>query len=352
MPIERISLADFLSLSESLPVLDARSPSEFAHAHFPRAVSFPLFTDEERKIVGTTYKQESREKAIKAGLKFFGPKMVAMVEQAEAIAENKGRKLLVHCWRGGMRSAAVAWLLSLYGFEVYVLDGGYKSFRNWVLLQFEQEYSLNVLGGYTGSGKTYVLHELEKLGRTVIDLEGLASHKGSAFGSINMPGQPSQEMFENKLALDLFRKSTTATGGIWIEDESQRIGTVNIPLTFWNLMRSSPLYFLDIDFDQRLEHIVAGYGKGEKEKLINAIVRIQKRLGGLETKTAIAHLVEDDFAASFAILLNYYDKQYMKALNSREGLDLLLHKLPFGVVDPALIARQLVGVDTHKTAGV
>lgn len=154
MPIHSISVEKLLEISGEYPVLDVRSPLEYAHAHIPGAYSLPLFSDEERKIIGTSYKQESREKAIKYGLDYFGVKMRAMVEAAEEISKgfkpgtttnNKtqtSNSLIVHCWRGGMRSSAVAWLLSFYGFEVFLLEGGYKSYRNWVLGQFEKEYQL------------------------------------------------------------------------------------------------------------------------------------------------------------------------------------------------------------------
>ena len=157
-----------------------------------------------------------------------------MVEQAESIVSSSAsRTLLVHCWRGGMRSGGVAWLLDLYGFKVHALLGGYKSFRRWVLSQFEKEYPLRLVGGYTGSGKTDLLVALHDKGEAVLDLEGLAHHKGSAFGSIGQPDQPGQEQFENKLALSLRTASKTQPERIWVEDESQRIGRVNVPHLFW-----------------------------------------------------------------------------------------------------------------------
>jgi tRNA 2-selenouridine synthase len=345
MGIERVEVDVFLQMAtEHCPILDVRSPAEFAHAHFPGAVSFPLFTNEERKVVGTTYKQQSREDAIKVGVAFFGPKMATMISEAEAILKpRQSKKVLVHCWRGGMRSAGVAWLLDLYGFEVYTVIGGYKAFRNWALQQFETAYAFNVLGGYTGSGKTYVLQALQKAGKPVVDLEAIASHKGSAFGSINMPPQPSQEMFENTLALALHQQASLpeAEKGIWIEDESQRIGQLNIPHVLWNQLRAARIYFLEIDFEKRLEHIVQGYGKGDKEKLVNAIIRIQKRLGGLETKTAINFLLEDNILESFRILLQYYDKHYYKGLHTRDNLASILTTIPAPEVDPGKIASQL-----------
>jgi tRNA 2-selenouridine synthase len=161
MPAQRIDIEQFLSLALLHPVLDVRSPGEYNHAHIPGAHSFPLFTDEERKIVGTTYKQNSREEAIKIGLDFFGPTLKQRVIEAERI--TKGNKiLLVHCWRGGMRSAAISWLLDLYGFKIYTLVGGYKAYRNWVLEQFKKNYPFRLIGGYTGSGKTELLVALKK----------------------------------------------------------------------------------------------------------------------------------------------------------------------------------------------
>jgi tRNA 2-selenouridine synthase len=321
MGIEKIKIEKFIELSFRFPVLDVRSEGEFEHAHIPGAYNLSLFNNEERKDVGTIYKQKSREAAIKKGLDYFGPKMSSMIVAAEEIVakqEHVQKTVLVHCWRGGMRSAGVAWLLDLYGFKVYTAIGGYKAFRNWVLEGFSKPHRLQILGGYTGSGKTELVHGLENRGAVVIDLEGIAGHKGSAFGNIGLPKQPSQEMFENRLATLLHKKEMEhPKSTIWLEDESQRIGTVNIPIPFWNQMRSSPVTFLDIDFNKRLDYLVKNYGKLNQEELRDAILRIQKRLGGLETKTAVAALDEGNLHACFSILLKYYDKHYYKGLNNR-----------------------------------
>jgi tRNA 2-selenouridine synthase len=371
MPIQKITIEEFLELAKHHPVLDVRSPGEYNHAHIPTAYSLPLFSDEERKQVGTAYKQQSREAAIKIGLDFFGVKMKAMVEQAETLIV--GRKplaekelqladeqrttnnvVLVHCWRGGMRSAGVAWLLDLYGFKVYTLIGGYKAYRKWVLAQFEKEYNFTIIGGYTGSGKTLLLHELQKQNKTVIDLEALANHKGSAFGALGENAQPKQEMFENLLAERLLATSCKpqeepnsnspfrGLGGIYLEDESQRIGNLQIPMPLWYTMRKAPVCFLDIPFEKRLKHITEEYGKYEKEKLLEAITRIQKRLGGLETKNAIRLLQEDKLKACFRILLTYYDKWYSKGLHNRENLSALLNKIPCRSVDTKTNTEKLL----------
>ncbi len=352
MPIQKISIEQLLELSEQFPVLDVRSPGEFQHAQIPGAHGFPLFSDEERAIIGTVYKKESREKAIKFGLDFFGVKMRPMVEEAEKIAaqfkSNKGsaKSVIVHCWRGGMRSTAVAWLLNFYGFEVYQLEGGYKAYRNWVLQQFETTYDFNIIGGYTGSGKTALLKTVESTGHAIIDLEGLANHKGSAFGALGQPLQPKQEMFENLLATALNKKKDHF---FWLEDESQRIGNLNIPPAFWKTMRTKQVWFIDIPFEQRLDFITTEYGVLKKESLIEAILRIQKRLGPLETKTAIGYLVEDNVKECFRILLNYYDKNYLKALHNRENLDVLLSKINCTNVDNIINTKKLISCATVNT---
>lgn len=351
--ITKLNIDEFLKLAESHPVLDVRSPGEFEHAHIPGAYSLPLFTDEERKVVGTAYKKESREKAIKIGLKYFGKKMVKMVEEVENLqssiknlnnhSSTVDKTVLVHCWRGGMRSAGVAWLLDLYGFKVYSLVGGYKQYRKWVLAQFQKDYPITIIGGYTGSGKTELLSALAAKGAAVIDLEAIACHKGSAFGNLGMPKQPTQEQFENDLAnalsaivnsekWEVSSKKLPTTHyplrTIFVEDESQRIGEVNIPGSLFNTMRSKPVLFLDIPFEERLDNIVHSYGKYDQDKLLNAILRIQKKLGGLEAKNAVNFLLEKDTHRCFAILLKYYDKLYSNGLLRRENPEMQVRKIP------------------------
>ncbi|TMI85016.1 MAG: tRNA 2-selenouridine(34) synthase MnmH [Bacteroidetes bacterium] len=362
MGIEKLNIENFLELSKQHVVIDVRSPAEYAHAHIPGAYSLPLFSDEERKIVGTAYKQQSREAAIKIGLDFFGPKMRKMVEEVEELignsqsaidnGANSNRRdhlpiangLLIYCWRGGMRSAGVAWLLDLYGFKVFSLIGGYKKFRNHVLEMFKLPFQFKILGGYTGSGKTEMLNTLKDQGELIIDLEEIARHKGSAFGKIGCE-QPSQEMFENILAQELRHKwsigpdsdreqlaendreyspLTIDHSPIWLEDESQRIGDINIPHDLWKTIRQAPVYFFDIPFEKRLQRIVEEYGNMDREKLVDSITRIERRLGSLETKNAINYLHENNTVECFRILLKYYDKWYLKSLHNRNNLNSLL----------------------------
>lgn len=375
MAIQKITIQKFLELSQKYPVLDVRSPGEYKHAHIPGAYGLPLFSDEERKIVGTAYKQQSRQDAIKLGLDFFGVKMRSMVEEVESLVvgrksltesqlnsdQRSTTNVLIHCWRGGMRSAGVAWLLDLYGFKVYTLAGGYKAYRNWVLQQFNQPYNFLIVGGYTGSGKTLLLEKLAQSGEEAINLEALANHKGSALGGLDGKLQPSQEMFENTLAealavdcwplaKDGVRSTTNNQRStcIFIEDESQRIGNLQIPKPLWQTMRNSPVYFLDIPFEERLDFLTQEYKSFSKEKLVNAIIRIQKRLGGLETKNAINFLLEDKHKECFEILLKYYDKWYIKGLHNRENLPGLLHNIVCANIDATSNAQKLIDILSEK----
>ena len=356
MAVQKIDIDNFIietktSVSTSLRssiIIDVRSPAEFEHAHIPHALNLPLFDNEQRAMIGTTYKKQSREAAIKAGLPLFGNKMLSMIETVEAWIKDRQKEntltkptIYVHCWRGGMRSAAVAWLLDLYGYKVIQLSGGYKAYRNWVLSQFTIPYNLKVLGGYTGSGKTEILHALEEKNYTVIDLEGLAHHKGSAYGAIGQLPQPSQEMFENIVAEKLFEANKN-NNSIWIEDESQRIGTVLIPTPLFHLMRNCTCYFMTIPFEQRLAFIVEGYGKFDAQSLIEATERIQKRLGGLETQTAIDFITAGALKEAFSILLKYYDKWYEKNTKKEVVPKIKLIPVSSERVDPEHNAELLI----------
>ena len=339
--MERISAQEIFNYNA--PILDVRSPSEYNHAHIPGAFSIPLFSDEERATVGKIYKQNGRQPAIKAGVGFFN--MTKIIKDAEKIIkdfeDNKSsNQVIIHCWRGGMRSGAVAWLLNLYGFDVKVVEGGYKAFRNFALSKFAEDYSFVVIGGYTGSNKTGLIHEFKNQGLQTIDLEGLANHKGSAFGSLGQPTQPSQEMFENLLAKELNNLKNNSP--VFIEDESQRVGNINIPNDLWQTLITKQVCFIEIPFEERLNFLIEDYGKFENEDLASSITRIQKRLGPLETKTALQFLEEGNKKGCFEILLNYYDKVYMKALNKKDPENKMAKKFPFAKVNAQEIAKKLM----------
>ena len=316
MPVKKkIGIEAFLELSSSVPIVDVRSPGEFKHGHIPGSYNIPLFTDEQRAEVGIKYNREGREKAIIKGLDLIGPSMSKKLSDALTLARNK--KLLVHCWRGGMRSESMAWLFSLGGIEVEILDGGYKSYRNFVLAKLSEKRRIIVLGGLTGSGKTEILKYLASTGTRVIDLEGLANHKGSAFGALGQEVQPTTEYFSNLVFNELTKVSASEI--VWVEDESLSIGTVFIPEQIYKQMQKAPLIAVLIDIKTRIPRLSAEYSTFPKTDLINSVQKIAKRLGGDNTSEAIMAIEANDFERAIEITLKYYDKAYMYGLEKNSG---------------------------------
>ncbi|MBK6832366.1 MAG: tRNA 2-selenouridine(34) synthase MnmH [Flavobacteriales bacterium] len=327
-------IEDFLA--QDAPIIDVRSPGEYAHGHIPGAHSLPLFSNEERAVVGTLYKQQGRDAAVLEGLRIVGPKLAAIVEDARALAPD-GR-IRVHCWRGGERSGSVAWLLDKAGFgEVITLRKGYKAFRQHVLDSFDAPFALKVLGGYTGTGKTETLHHLRTLGEQVIDLEAIAHHKGSSFGALGEKPQPTTEHFENLLWAEL--KKLDRTTAIWVEDESLMIGRAKIPQVFFDRMRASTLFFAEMSMEERADRLVLDYGKFPVEQLAESVKRIEKRLGPQHCKNALAALKEGDLRTVAVITLTYYDKTYRRGMEQRSP-DLVLRE-PASANDLRGLAQRL-----------
>jgi tRNA 2-selenouridine synthase len=311
--IRTLSIQQFVGLDKAIPVADVRTPAEFAQGHIHGAHNIPLFSNEERVQVGTMYKQVGREEAILLGFDLTGSKWSGFIKQALEIAPHK--KIALHCWRGGMRSGAMAWALNLYGFEVYLLEGGYKKYRRWVLDQFNEPYNLLILGGMTGSGKTRILHELQKSGEQVIDLEELAQHQGSSYGTMNKLVQPTQEQFENDLATQLCHVDRQKP--LWLEDESITIGKRFIPNDLWRQMRTSQVIAIKVPPEARVAFLENEYGKLDKDFLIGCTERIHKRLGPGQTKNAVLAINENRMADFIRIVLVYYDKTYRTGLSKR-----------------------------------
>jgi tRNA 2-selenouridine synthase len=314
-----IHIEELMALPAAAPIADVRTPAEFAHGHIPGAVNIPLFSNEERIRVGTTYKQQGREAAILLGFDLTGPRWSGFIRQAQEIAPAK--KIILHCWRGGMRSAAMAWALDLYGFEVFTIRGGYKTFRHWVLRQCERPYPLSVIGGMTGSGKTRILARLRETGQQTIDLEDLAQHQGSAYGSLNRLIQPTQEQFENNLAIQLANMDLQRP--IWIEDESQNIGKCLLPQPLYTQLRNATLFDLQVPLEERVGALHSEYGGLDKDFLVESTKRIGKRLGTEQTKNAISAIREDRMADFIREVLVYYDKTYLKGLITRDQKNII-----------------------------
>lgn len=305
-----------LFLEAAGPILDVRSPGEFEQGHIPGAISFPLFSNEERALVGTCYKQQSREEAVELGFEIAGPKFVEFIRQAKKIAPDK--RVRIHCWRGGMRSAAIAWVLSLAGFETVTLAGGYKAFRRWVRKTVATSKGILLLGGMTGTAKTDILHALAAKGEQVLDLEGHANHRGSSFGAVCLPPQPSTEHFENLIAIEW--AGFTAERPVWVEAESKRVGPCRVPAELFAQMETAKAVEIIRPIPERLALLVDIYGQADREELVAATERIRKRLGGKRTQDTIALIREGDLTRAFEILLTYYDSTYRYGLDQRSQL--------------------------------
>ena len=321
-----------------IPIVDVRSPSEYRHAHIPGAISLPLFSDEERAEIGTLYKQVGRDAAVLRGLEITGPKMASIVRTAKEIAGGKALRL--YCWRGGMRSGSVSWLLQQAGIETHVLKGGYKAYRNWILSDLDQVRNYVVLAGPTGSGKTETLHALHALGEQIIDLEALAGHRGSSYGALGLPQPPSSEQFENNL-FSVFHKLDPGRR-IWLEDESKTIGKCYLPLGFWNHLRLSPIIQLGPPFESRKERLCAEYGSYPKEQLYEATARLEKRIGNEAVRNALQALEEDRLGDLLDIVLKYYDKTYYYGLFMRQ--DQIILKTNPDSISPERCAQQIISL--------
>ena len=334
MKTEALSVAEFLSESENKLIVDVRSPVEFAKGHVPGAINIPLFDDMERAEIGTLYKAKGKENAIMRGLEIVSPKLTEYIKLTKNKTQNT--RVMVYCFRGGMRSNSFGWLLNTAGLQSQILEGGYKAYRNHVLKQFEQPYKLMLLGGATGSGKTEILKNLK--GRIpFLDLEGLAHHKGSAFGGIGQPAQLPQQLFENNLYNDLTLVDVSEL--FLIEDESMSIGYNKIPYTFWLQMKKAPIIKIMMPFDLRVIRLVNEYGKEDVTKLKQSVKNISQQLGGNNAKDCLQWLDEGKLADVAAMTLRYYDRAYEYNHTSKNKTTLI--PIETDTADPIINAEKV-----------
>jgi tRNA 2-selenouridine synthase len=288
----------------SYAVIDVRSPGEYAQGHVPGAMSMPLFSDDERAEVGTLYVQHSRDAALLRGLEIVGPKLAGFVTRAREIAGE--RPIVLYCWRGGMRSGSMAWLLRTAGLSVQTVEGGYKAYRRNVNDLLSAPWDLRVVAGNTGSGKTHYLHSLAAQGEQV-----------SSFGALGEQPQPTTEHAMNLMA-DVLADFDPARP-VWVEDESRKVGRVELPEAFFERMQRSAIVMLDVPIDVRVNNLVQDYGSYAAADLIEATERIRKRLGGEQCAAAVQAIQAGDLATAIRIVLEYYDKAYDHYMKHRTG---------------------------------
>lgn len=329
-----------------MPVVDVRSENEFADGHMRGAVNIPILNNDERVAVGTDYKQKGQLEAIKTGFRLVGPRFLEIINRAEYVGKETG--LLVHCWRGGMRSSNFCKIISMANLKSFQLEGGYKSYREKAMESYRSPLQIAIIAGHTGSGKSAVLRALREKGEQIIDLEMLASHKGSVFGGLMMPPQPTTEQFQNELFEELMGIDTTRR--VWIEDESIAVGRIFLPTDFYTQMTAAPVFQLSVDKSVRIARLVEEYGHADKYAFLGAMEGITKKLGGQHFKAAKEKLFEGDMAATIDILLNYYDKAYGTGLKNKQ--DRIISALSWDGNDPGACARHLIAAaDASLTPG-
>ena len=341
---QAVGIDHFLHGAEG-PIFDVRSPCEYSAGHIPGSFSLPLFTDEERALVGTVYKQRGHDVAVQVGLEAVGPKLGSMAATIrQTLRQSKSSWCRVTCYRGGMRSRSVQWLCEFLGFSAIRLDGGYKVFRHHVLDTFERDFQFIVIGGPTGSGKTSWIKVLQEKGFQAIDLEQIANHRGSAFGLLPGVIQPSTEHFENLLASQLWAMDPSAP--IFVEDESRQIGSCMIPKGIYEKMDRSRLLWLQVSMEDRLQRILASYGEFPLSWLVDCTNKLQRRLGSERVKTIVCAIEGNRLEEAARLLLEYYDQAYLHSRSrhprehqslSPEEFAALIEDMPTNIQENSLI---------------
>ena len=306
------------------PIIDVRSPCEYSQGHWPGAINIPLFSDSQREAIGKIYKKESRLKAIFKGLQVTIPntkKLLEIILQKTTKKEERTKSLRIYCWRGGMRSSAFAWLARTIGIKTYLLKGGYKNYRKWVLNKFEADLPIRLVGCKTGTRKTDLLNFINNKKIYVIDLEGIANHRDSRFGSLGMERQPSTQQFENILAesLDEFHKNNATE--IWLEAESSNLGKCRIPNKLYTQMKKAPILEIIKTKKERVKNLVSVYSKNSQKELKEAVNRISKRLGPQRTTEAIVSIEKKEWSKACKAMLDYYDRCYEYELKKSKNIN-------------------------------
>lgn len=304
---------DELDLSKQI-LIDVRSPGEYAEFHHPESISIPLFSNEERERVGTAYKQISQESAKEAGVKVFSDKLPMLYKEFQDVVElYPDRELILSCARGGMRSGILVSFLRSLQFPAGQLEGGVRSIRKYVQSELKRLSEISwetiVLGGHTGIGKTKWLLDLKRQGYPVLDLEGLAAHRGSVFGHIGK--EPStQKQFEWNLVTELQHLEKEKL--FIVEAESKRIGRISLPDFIMDAKKNAHVIEMYDDLQRRVANIMEDYQPYTfSDRIAEAYAIIRKRLADRYRIQADAYLLNQDYESLFAILLeHYYDPRY------------------------------------------
>lgn len=302
-------------------IIDVRSPGEYALDHLPGAINLPVLDDDERARVGTTYVQISRFQARKLGAALVARNAAKHLEGALADKDGSFRPL-VYCWRGGQRSGSFASILAQIGWRVQVLEGGYRAYRRAVAQVLYEDIfpaPMVVLAGNTGTAKTEILHRLKRLGTQVIDLEGLANHRGSLFGA--MPGgQPSQKAFESALAMEISRFDPLRP--VMVEAESSKVGQLFVPPCLWQAMLKARRITVQASVSERAKYLTHAYRDlvMNSDNLLNTIDKLRPLHPGdrIEAWQELARKAEFEELAA-GLMQHHYDPRYTKQGTISQG---------------------------------
>jgi len=320
----RLAYTDDLSAEELERfdvIIDVRSPSEFAEDHLPGAVNLPVLDDEERARVGTHYTRVSAFEARRMGAALVSRNIAHHLETALA-DKPKDFKPLIYCWRGGMRSQSMGLVLASVGWKVTLIEGGYRTWRRQVVAALETGTAPRVvlIDGQTGTGKTALLHALAAEGEQVIDLEGLAHHRGSIFGDFAGMPQPGQKAFETALHDRLRRMDPSRP--VFVEAESRQVGHRRVPPRLWDAMQAAPRITITVPVDERARYLVEAY-----PDLLADAGKLDAAFEGLKPFHAKARIAEwralaqagDWHALARALITEHYDPAYNRARKCQEA---------------------------------
>lgn len=304
-------------------VFDVRSPSEFRMGHIPGAINLPLLEDSAHSEVGKACRFEGQDKAFDLALAHVYPGLQNLLQevlshapvQSRSVNHGNGHgelwKALVYCKRGGRHSQSVAGFLRQHGLDTFILQGGYKAFRNWACEVLEGSQKLHMIGGPSGSGKTEVLSSLRELGHQVLDLEKLACHKGSVFGHLGEKTQPTSEHCRNAVAMEMAYMDGSRP--VFVEDEHARIGSVCLDASLYQRMRSAPVVVnLQVPFDLRVERLLSVYGAHGNEALAEVVKLFDKRMGKEQTSSLLQELSKGNLQHVCEVALKAYDVSYAR----------------------------------------
>jgi len=324
-----ISCDQFNSLKRAT-LIDVRSPCEYLDEHIPGAVNVPLFTDQERDFIGTIYAGQGELIARRKAMDIIAPKIPKLIDEIIAVRTGDNAPVVIHCWRGGLRSEAVASCLSIVGIDSWRLTGGYKAWRRVVLRDFEADqykFKLVALQGHTGVGKTDILKAIAAAGAKVIDLEKMANHRGSVFGALGLGDQPSQKDFEAKLWLEV-RSLADFDGLVFAEAEGKTIGRLRLPDFIFNRLQTGPKILVTGSLAARCDRIVSDYGGSAEcepalppelyQSGLAALSAIKERLAGPLVREVQGLVARNQLRPAVELLLvHYYDRYYQKHIDSQ-----------------------------------